>query len=78
VLRVDNVVLAGVEPEDGMFRSLEEAGRVVVKIGDAKRVRNLRAAVTEGANAALALDEGLRRNANAALISRLPTEVRLD
>jgi thioredoxin reductase len=68
-IRVDNLVLARVEPDDTICTPLEEAGVVVVKIGDAKRVRNLRAAVTEGANAGLVLDEGLRLNANSALIS---------
>ncbi len=68
-LRVDNVVLAAVEPDDTIHEALGEAGVVVVKIGDAKRVRNLRAAVTEGANAGLVLDEGLRLNANSAVIS---------
>jgi 2,4-dienoyl-CoA reductase-like NADH-dependent reductase (Old Yellow Enzyme family)/thioredoxin reductase len=74
-LQVENVVLAAVEPEDGLYSQLLEAGVTAIKIGDAARVRNLRAAVTEGANAGLTLDEGLRLNANRALISRLPTEV---
>ena len=47
-----------------------------IRIGDGHRVRNLRAAVTEGANAGLTLDDQLRLNANRAMISRLPTEVR--
>jgi 2,4-dienoyl-CoA reductase-like NADH-dependent reductase (Old Yellow Enzyme family)/thioredoxin reductase len=78
ILRVNNVVLANVQPDDGPYDQLLEAGVLAVKIGDAKQVRNLRAAVTEGANAGLSLDEGLRLNANRAMISRLPTEVRLD
>jgi thioredoxin reductase len=78
VLRVDNVVLAGVAPDGGLYEELRGSGIVAVRIGDAKQVRNLRAAVTEGANAGLTLDEGLRLNANAALISCLPAEVRLD
>jgi hypothetical protein len=78
VLRVDNVVLAKVAPDGGLCEQLRASGMVAVKIGDAKQVRNLRAAVTEGANAGLTLDEGLRLNANGALISRLAAEVRLD
>ena len=74
---VDNVVLASVVPDDGLYEGLLEAGVRAVKIGDAVRVRNLRAAVTEGANAGLALDEGLALNANRAIISKLPTEVDL-
>jgi len=68
-LVVDNVVLANVEPEDGLFEELLEAGANVTRIGDRKQVRNLRAAVTEGANAALTLDEGLGLNANRNWIS---------
>ncbi len=77
-LAVENVVLASVASDDGLYQPLLEAGATVIKIGDARRVRNLRAAVTEGANAALTLDTGLRLNANRHAISRLPTEVTLD
>jgi len=73
---VDNLVLAKVEAEDSLYASLFEAGVTVTKIGDARRVRNLRAAVLDGANAGLTLDEGLSLNANRTAISRLPTEVR--
>ncbi|MBC8873913.1 MAG: FAD-dependent oxidoreductase [Planctomycetes bacterium] len=76
-LKVNNVVLANVEPDDDMFGPLLEAGITVTRIGDAERVRNLRAAVTEGANAGLTLDEGLTMNGNRTMISKLPTEVRL-
>jgi thioredoxin reductase len=64
-LKVDTLVLANVE------------GLVVTKIGDAKKARNLRNAVTEGANVGLTLDEGYTLNANAALISNLPSGVAL-
>ncbi len=74
-LKVDNVVLAKVEPNDGLHRPLLEAGLRVARLGDAAGVRNLRAAVTEGANAALTIDEGLSMNANRAIVARLPTEV---
>jgi hypothetical protein len=70
-LHVDSVVLASVEPEGGPYEQLVEAGLVVVRIGDAARVRNLRAAVTEGANAGLTIDDGLMLNANRALVARL-------
>ena len=78
VLQANNVVLANVQPDDGLYDQLLQAGILAVKIGDARQVRNLRAAVSEGANAGLTLDEGLRLNANRAMISRLPTEVQLD
>jgi len=76
-LRVDNVVLANMEPDCGLADSLRESGMVAVAIGDAAGIRNLRAAVTEGANAGLTLDRDLMLNANRAMISRLPAEVRL-
>ncbi|MHC4405924.1 MAG: oxidoreductase [Planctomycetota bacterium] len=76
-LAVDNVVLASVEPNDDIYDELLEKGLTVIRIGDRARVRNLRAAVTDGANVGLTLDEGFALNANRALVSRLPTEVDL-
>ena len=74
-LQVDNVVLASVEPEACSVRAACR-GRARAPSGSAtaKQVRNLRAAVTEGANAGLTLDDGLMLNANRALVSRLPAE----
>jgi len=76
-VKVDTVVLAKVEPNDGMYESLLEAGLTVVRIGDAKKVRNVRGAVTDGANAALTIEEGITLNANNELISNLPTGIDL-
>jgi hypothetical protein len=74
-LKISNVVLAAVEPDDGLCEPLLAAGLVAMKIGDARQVRNLRSAVAEGANAGLTLDRSLALNANRTMISRLPTEV---
>jgi 2,4-dienoyl-CoA reductase-like NADH-dependent reductase (Old Yellow Enzyme family)/thioredoxin reductase len=74
-LRVNQVVLAQVEPEDGLYAQLMENQVRAIRVGDCKQVRNLRAAVTEGANVGLTLDADLMLNANAALIARLPREV---
>jgi 2,4-dienoyl-CoA reductase-like NADH-dependent reductase (Old Yellow Enzyme family)/thioredoxin reductase len=76
-LSVNNVVLAKVEPDPALYDELLAAGTTVIRIGDGKQVRNLRSAVTEGANAGLTLDQGIRLNANRAAISQLPTEVDL-
>lgn len=76
-LKVDNLVLAAVEPAGSPYEDLLEAGVAAIRIGDHKKVRNLRAAVTEGANIGLTLEEGLRLNANRVLISRHPAEVDL-
>jgi len=76
-VKVDTVVLAKVEPNDGVYESLLQAGLNVAKIGDAKKVRNVRGAVTDGANAALVIEEGVMLNANNELISNLPTGIDL-
>jgi thioredoxin reductase len=73
--QVDTVVLADVEPNDGLHESLLEAGLKAVKIGDAKQVRNLRGAVTDGANVALAIEADTVLNANNELIANLPSEL---
>ncbi len=73
-LQVDNVVLAQLEPDNSLYEQLLAAGVRAIRIGDCKQVRNLRSAVTEGANVGLTLDADLMLNANAALIARLPTE----
>ena len=75
-IKVDSVVLATVTADDGLYQSYRAAGLLVTRIGDAKKVRNLRGAVTDGANIGLTLDTGLQSNANGALISNLPTEMR--
>jgi electron transfer flavoprotein alpha/beta subunit len=46
-------------------------------MGDAKKVRNLRGAVTDGADRAFVLGEGLQTNTNAELIANLPTGIKL-
>ena len=76
-VKVDTVVLAKVEPNNGVYESLLERGLAVVRIGDSKKVRNVRAAVTDGANVALTIEEGVRLNANNELISNLPTVIDL-
>jgi NADPH-dependent 2,4-dienoyl-CoA reductase/sulfur reductase-like enzyme len=77
VLKVDNVVLADVQADDSLYRSYAAAGLAVVKIGDVKKVRNLRGAVTDGANLGLTLDKDLQLNANQAAIADLPTGIQL-
>jgi hypothetical protein len=76
-VKVDTVVLAKVEPDDDVYEGYLEAGLVVAKIGDVKNVRNLRAAVTDGANAGLVIEKGVTLNANNELISNLPTGIEL-
>ncbi len=74
-VKVDNVVLAKVESDNSFYEKLLAAGLTVERIGDLKQVRNLRAAVTDGANIGLTLDEKPMLNANNTVISNLPTGV---
>jgi len=76
-LKVDNVVLAIMRPDESLYETYLKAGLVVAKIGDAKKVRNLRGAVTDGANLGLSLDKDLQLNPNLAIVADLPTEIRL-
>jgi thioredoxin reductase len=76
-VKVDTVVLAKVESNDSVYESFLEAGLNVAKIGDVKKIRNVRGAVTDGANAALVIEEGAILNANNGLISNLPTGIEL-
>lgn len=76
-ITVTDVVLANVTSTNDLFEPLFDAGKPVTVIGDARQVRNLRSAVTEGANIGLTLDQDLQMNANGAIISKLPTELRV-
>jgi 2,4-dienoyl-CoA reductase-like NADH-dependent reductase (Old Yellow Enzyme family)/thioredoxin reductase len=73
-IKVDTVVLAQPVADDSLFQKYRSAGLLVTKIGDVKKVRNLRGAVTDGADIGLTLDKELRFNANDEFIANLPTE----
>jgi 2,4-dienoyl-CoA reductase-like NADH-dependent reductase (Old Yellow Enzyme family) len=75
-LPVDSVVLANVVTDDQFYQESLAAGINVCQIGDQAEVRNLRSAVNDGANVGLTIDEDFELNANLALISRLPTELK--
>ncbi len=76
-IKTDTIVLAKVVPDEGIYEQLIEAGLVAVRIGDSKQVRNVRGAVTDGANVALAIEKGAALNANMELISNLPSGIEL-
>ena len=76
-LKVDHVVLANVVADDSLYQSCKAAGLLVTKIGDAKKVRNLRGAVTDGANVAFTLDKDVQLNANAEIVANLPSGISL-
>lgn len=71
----DTVVFGQTEPDAALFESLLAAGMLVANIGDSRIVRNVRGAMTDGAEAAYLLDEGLFMNANNTLSANLPQDV---
>ncbi|MGQ9621841.1 MAG: oxidoreductase [Candidatus Caldatribacteriaceae bacterium] len=75
-VKVDDVILAKVVSNDDLYESFLEMGLPVGRIGDAREIRNLRGAVTDGANAGLLLEEDVVLNGNLALVASLPTEVK--
>ena len=77
IVKVDNVVLGDMVADHSVYEELLGSGILCQEVGDAGHIKNLRNAVTEGANAGLAIDDQLRLNANKVLISHLPTEVKL-
>lgn len=71
----DTVVFAETASDNRLYNSLVDAGLLVANMGDSKKVRNVRAAMTEGSEAAYILDEGLFMNANNTLSNYLPQDV---
>jgi 2,4-dienoyl-CoA reductase-like NADH-dependent reductase (Old Yellow Enzyme family)/thioredoxin reductase len=76
-IKVDTVVLAKVEADDSLYQECVKAGLLVKKIGDVRKVHNLRGAVLDGTNIGLTLDADNQVNANGALVAGLPTELRV-
>jgi len=71
----DDLILADQEPNDSLYESLLAEGLLVSNIGDSRAVRNVRGAMTDGAQAGLMLDDGIFMNANNVLSSGLPYDV---
>ena len=71
----DTVVSCWTRPNTEALEEMLKAGLKVVNIGDSVRPRNLHAAVREGAEVGLALEEGRLFNPNHALIHDLPLDV---
>jgi 2,4-dienoyl-CoA reductase-like NADH-dependent reductase (Old Yellow Enzyme family) len=62
----------------GLFEKVEAAGIPVVTVGDAKGVRNLHAAIKEGASFILQLDpDTCVKNPNGALLDEMPMDVKV-
>jgi 2,4-dienoyl-CoA reductase-like NADH-dependent reductase (Old Yellow Enzyme family)/thioredoxin reductase len=77
IIPVDTVILAKTEPNSELFDCLLGAGLTVCNIGDSRQVRNLRGAMTDGANAGLIIDDDIFMNANGALSNELPYDVKI-
>lgn len=68
VLQVDTVVLSDVKPDNTLYNQLLEAGVTIAAVGDLKEVRNLGAAVREGAEISCIINGKPRLNGNNALV----------
>lgn len=76
IIKVDTVILGMTEPNAELYEGLRATGLKVGNIGDSKLVRNVRGAMTDGAEAGLILDDDIFMNANGILSSALPTDVK--
>ncbi|MCL4514748.1 MAG: FAD-dependent oxidoreductase [Firmicutes bacterium] len=74
-LSIDTVVSCHTKPDVSFLNEMKAAGLRVVNVGDSLKVRNLKAAVAEGANFGAFIDGGLLFNPNDAFIDNLPLEV---
>jgi 2,4-dienoyl-CoA reductase-like NADH-dependent reductase (Old Yellow Enzyme family)/thioredoxin reductase len=75
-IQVDSVVIGHTESDTALFDELMEKGVKTAKIGDARVVKNVRNAMTDGAQAAIELDGDMFVNANGMLTYGLPQDVR--
>lgn len=75
-LAIDDVVTCHTRSNTALFDELRAAGVPVVNAGDSKSPRNLHAAVWEGANFGLKLEENVLMNPNHSVIDELPADVR--
>jgi NADPH-dependent 2,4-dienoyl-CoA reductase/sulfur reductase-like enzyme len=76
-LEADTVIQARVAPDTQLYDELRGNGLPAVLMGDARRVGNLRGAVTSGANCGLAIDADSFVNANRVITREIPTSLQL-
>lgn len=77
VIPADSVVCCYVRSNNSMFEELSAAGVKVVRVGDAVKPRNLHAAVREGAEMGLSIDDNILLNPNGSIADNIPMEVRV-
>jgi len=75
-IAVDTVIMGKTKPNTKLFDSLVAAGIKAANIGDSKLVRNVRGAMTDGAEAGLMIDDDIFMNANNVLSRGLPQDVK--
>ncbi|MHB1404723.1 MAG: oxidoreductase [Desulfitobacteriaceae bacterium] len=75
-LDIDTVVTCHVRPNTEFLEKLQAAGLKVVNVGDSVKVRNLKAAVSEGSSFGLTIDGDTLFNANNAMMDELPFDVK--
>ena len=75
VVQADDVVTCYTRPNTALLDEMKKAGLPVINVGDAKAPRNLSAAVREGANFGLNLEDYLLLNPNGAVVTELPLDV---
>lgn len=64
-IKVDNIIICDIHPSgNDLNKELSNLNKPTVRIGDCKEVKNLRAAVTSGANIGLEIDENFIFNPN--------------
>ena len=73
----DTVVFCKTKENTMLFDTLINMGLKVINMGDSKQVRNVRGAMTDGANAGIMLDEDILMTPNRLPVANLPTDVRL-
>lgn len=75
VVPCDHVITCWTRPNTEFLDAMKAAGLPVVNVGDAVKVRNLHAAVREGAGAGLQLDGNRLFNSNDAAMDNIPLDV---
>lgn len=76
-IKVDTVILAKTEQNNDLYEGLAAGGLKVANIGDSRLIRNVRGAMTDGAEAGLLIDDDIFMNANNVLSSALPVDVKI-
>jgi 2,4-dienoyl-CoA reductase-like NADH-dependent reductase (Old Yellow Enzyme family)/thioredoxin reductase len=75
VIKADTVISCHVRPNIALFDALIEKGIRAINVGDSVSVRNLHAAVREGATFGLNIDDEMLFNSNNVMMTDIPIDV---